>query len=275
MTESNGPAGVAPWRTRMYEVIFEADTPAGKLFDVVLIWLIIASVITVMLESVHAIAAEWGTVLRAAEWAFTLIFTVEYVLRLICVRRATRYARSFFGIVDLLAILPTWLSLVIPGSQALVSVRALRLLRVFRVFKLAHHVKEAGMLMRSLQAARYKITVFLAAVVTMVVILGSLIYLVEGAANGFTSIPRSVYWAIVTVTTVGYGDISPQTPIGQMLAAMAMIMGYAIIAVPMGIVTAELDRVSRREVTAQTCPHCLREGHDRDAVHCKFCGGAL
>ena len=259
----------------MYEVIFEADTPAGKLFDVVLIWLIIASVLTVMLESVQSVRAEHGLALRTAEWVFTALFTVEYLLRLICVPRAVRYAASFFGIVDLLAILPSYLSLVIPGGQALVSVRALRLLRVFRVLKLAHHVKATGLLMRALRATRYKITVFMAAVVTLVVILGSLIYLVEGAAHGFTSIPRSVYWAIVTVTTVGYGDIAPQTPIGQLIASFAMIIGYAIIAVPTGIVTVELDRAIRHDVTTQTCPHCMREGHDRDATHCKYCGEKL
>ena len=275
MTAATGRTAPASWRTRMYEVIFEADTPAGKLFDVVLIWLIVASVLTVMLESVQSVRTEYGTALRAAEWVFTLLFTVEYVLRLISVPRAMRYAASFFGVVDLLAILPTYVSLIVPGGQALVSVRALRLLRIFRVLKLAHHVKEAGLLMRALRATRYKITVFVAAVVTLVVILGSLIYLVEGAAHGFTSIPRSVYWAIVTVTTVGYGDIAPQTSVGQLIASCAMIIGYAIIAVPTGIVTVELDRAIRQDVTAQTCPHCMREGHDRDARHCKHCGGAL
>ena len=265
----------APWRTRMYEVIFEADTPAGKLFDVALIWLIIASVLAVMLESVQSLRAQYGSVLRGAEWAFTLLFSVEYVLRLICVRRPARYAASFFGVVDLIAILPTWLSLVVPGGQALLSVRALRLLRVFRVLKLGHHVKEAGVLLRALRATRYKITVFIAAVLTLVVILGSLIYLVEGASNGFTSIPKSVYWAIVTVTTVGYGDIAPRTAVGQLLAAFAMILGYAIIAVPTGIVTVELDRAARTDVSTQACPNCTREGHDRDARHCKYCGGKL
>lgn len=265
----------AGWRARLHEVIFEADTPSGKFFDVALIWLIILSVVTVMLESIRPFRLAYGPTLRAVEWGFTLLFSVEYVLRLICVRRAWRYAVSFFGIVDLLAILPTYLSLFIPGGQALLSVRALRLLRVFRVLKLAQHLKEARVLMRALRATRYKITVFLSTVLTLVVILGSLIYLVEGAASGFTSIPKGIYWAIVTVTTVGYGDIAPQTNIGQFIAAIAMLMGYAIIAVPTGIVTVELSRAAHHEITTQVCPHCTREGHDSDAVHCKFCGWKL
>lgn len=269
------PRAHAAWRARLHEVIFEADTPMGKTFDVVLIWLIILSVVVVMLESVQAIRATSGPLLRATEWGFTLVFSVEYVLRLISVRRPLRYATSFFGVVDLVAVLPTYLSLFIPGGQALLSVRALRLLRVFRVLKLAHHVREAGVLMRALRAARFKFTVFIATVLTLVIIMGSLLYLIEGAEHGFTSIPRSVYWAIVTVTTVGYGDIAPQTNIGQVFAAAAMMLGYAIIAVPMGIVTVELDRASRHEVSTQACPRCSLEGHDVDAVYCKFCGAKL
>ncbi len=271
--ESNVPR--ARWRARLHEIIFEADTPAGKMFDVILIWVIVLSVFTVMLESVRSLREAHGDILRTIEWGFTLLFTVEYIIRLVCVQKAWRYATSFFGIVDLVAILPTYLSLFLPGGQALLSVRALRLLRVFRVLKLAHHVKEAGVLMRALRAARYKFTVFISAVLTLVVILGSLIYLVEGSPNGFTSIPRSIYWAIVTVTTVGYGDIAPQTNVGQFLAAIAMLLGYAIIAVPTGIVTVELDRASRLEVSTQVCRHCSREGHDADAAHCKFCGAKL
>lgn len=263
------------WRARLHEVIFEADTPTGKTFDVVLIWLIISSVAVVMLESVRPIRATYGTHLRAAEWGFTLLFSIEYVLRLISVRRPMRYATSFFGVVDLVAVLPTYLSLFIPGGQALLSVRALRLLRVFRVLKLAHHVSEAAVLVRALRSARYKFTVFIATVLTLVIIMGSLLYLVEGAEHGFTSIPRSVYWAIVTVTTVGYGDIAPQTNIGQVLAAAAMLLGYAIIAVPTGIMTVELGRAARHEVSTQACPRCSREGHDVDAVHCKFCGAKM
>lgn len=274
----NAPAdaqGKRSIREQTYEVIFEADTPLGKLFDVVLIWTIIASVLTVMIESVDSITSRYGLLLRVAEWVFTGLFTIEYGLRLWSVKRPWRYAKSFFGIVDLAAILPSFLSLIIPGGQALISVRALRLLRVFRVFKLAYHVKEARLLMRGLKATRYKLTVFLLTVITLVVILGSAIYLVEGAEHGFTSIPRSVYWAIVTITTVGYGDIAPQTPVGQLLAAMVMIIGYAIIAVPAGIVTVELDRAMQKDLTTQACPHCMLEDHDRDAKHCKHCGERL
>lgn len=264
-----------PIRERMHEVIFEADTPLGKLFDVVLIWTIIASVVTVMIESVGSIAGRYGLVLRVAEWVFTGLFTIEYGLRLWSVRRPLRYATSFFGLVDLAAILPSFLSLIIPGGQALISVRALRLLRVFRVFKLAYHVKEARLLMRGLKATRYKLTVFVLTVITLVVILGSAIYLVEGAEHGFTSIPRSVYWAIVTITTVGYGDIAPATPVGQLLASMVMIIGYAIIAVPAGIVTVELDRAMQKDVSTQACQHCSLQDHDRDAKFCKHCGEEL
>ena len=260
-------------RTRI--VIFGHDTPAGKLFDVVLIWLILASVLVVMLESVPSIRADYRPWLRGAEWAFTLLFTVEYVLRLWCAPSALRYARSFYGIVDLLAIVPTYLTLFVPGGQALLTVRALRLLRVFRVLKLAHYVSEASVLTRALRASRHKITVFVAGVLTLVVILGSMMYLVEGAAHGFTSIPTSVYWAIVTLTTVGYGDIAPQTPVGQMLAAFIMIMGYAIIAVPTGIVTVEIGAAQRRAAELRGCPRCGLTGHESDARHCKRCGERL
>ncbi len=262
-------------RERTYSVIFGHDTPAGKAFDVALIITIVLSVIVVMLESVASIRLEHGTLLRTLEWLFTILFTVEYGLRLWCSPRRTRYAWSFFGMVDLVAILPTYLSLVLPGGQALLSVRALRLLRVFRVLKLAHHVKESRVLMRALRQSREKITVFVAAVLTLVVIMGSLMYLIEGAAHGFTSIPRSVYWAIVTLTTVGYGDIAPQTNVGQALAAVIMIMGYAIIAVPTGIVTVELGNVQRQAATERPCPACGLADHDRDAAYCKRCGREL
>ena len=262
-------------RERTYEIIFGHHSPAGRAFDVALILLIIASVMVVMLESVQAARAEHGSTLRALEWGFTIMFTIEYFLRLWCSPKPTRYARSFFGVVDLLAILPTYLSLVLPGGQALLSVRALRLLRVFRIFKLAHHVSEAGALMRALGQSRDKITVFLATVLTLVVILGSLMYLIEGGANGFTSIPRSVYWAIVTLTTVGYGNIAPQTNLGQMLAAVVMIMGYAIIAVPTGIVSVEMANVARQARSERVCANCGARGHDADAKHCNKCGAEL
>ena len=263
------------WRSKLHEIIFEADTPVGKLFDVALFWLIIASVVAVMLESVGVVRNDHGTALRVSEWAFTLLFTAEYVLRLMCVGRPVLYARSFFGVVDLLAIVPTYLSLFIAGTQALLVIRAIRLLRVFRVFKLARYVVEARSLVAALRASRVKIVVFLEGVLILVLIIGALMYVIEGEENGFTSIPMSIYWAIVTMTTVGYGDIAPQTALGQTLAAAAMITGYAIIAVPTGIVSAELVQARRGELTTQACPACGAEGHDIDASHCKHCGAEL
>jgi voltage-gated potassium channel len=263
------------WRDVLFEVIFEADTPAGKWFDIVLIVCILLSVATVMLDSVGNINARHGRLLNAVEWFFTILFTVEYVLRLLCVGKPIRYAVSFFGIVDLLAVLPTYASPLFPSSRHLVVVRVLRVLRIFRVLKLGHHTKEATLLRKALYASRRRILVFFSAVVTLVVIIGSLMYVIEGQEGDFTSIPRSVYWAIVTLTTVGYGDISPQTPVGQFLAAIVMILGYSIIAVPTGIVTVELARAHAAATSRQACPSCSAEGHDRDARHCKFCGAKL
>ncbi len=263
------------WRARLHEVIFEADTPVGKAFDEFLIVSIVLSVVTVMLDSVSVIRASYGELLYQVEWFFTLLFTVEYILRLICIGRPLRYARSFFGFVDLLAILPTYLSLLIPGAQYMLVIRTLRVLRVFRILKLAEYLGEANILMRALRASRLKITIFLFTVVTLVVILGSLMYLIEGGENGFTSIPRGVYWAVVTLTTVGYGDIAPQTPFGQALATVVMIIGYAIIAVPTGIVTAELAYARVDKVSTQACPECSAEGHDANALYCNRCGAKL
>ena len=268
------------WRAQAHEVIFESDTPAGKAFDVGLIAAIIASTAAVMLESVASIRGEHGPALMGVEWFFTVIFTVEYVFRLSCVGRPARYARSFFGIVDLLAILPTYLSLLLPGAQYLLVIRTLRILRVFRVLKLVNYLQEMETLRQAMRASIRKILVFVLAVLILVSILGSLMYLIEGPEHGFTSIPRGVYWAIVTLTTVGYGDISPETSAGQTLAAFIMILGYGIIAVPTGIVTAELTQAARRDpgfgkVSGQACRECSAEGHDTDALHCKFCGAAL
>ncbi len=262
------------WQAKLYEVIFEHDTAAGRQFDVVLIVVIGLSVLAVMLESVVALRQEYGVVLRIAEWTFTLLFTVEYVLRLVCVRRPSRYARSFFGVIDLLAILPTYLSVFFPGAQALTVIRMLRFLRVFRILKLVQYLSEANVLGQALWASRRKIVVFLLAVVTLDVIFGSLMYVVEGGQNGFDNIPRSIYWAIVTLTTVGYGDISPGTNLGQFIAAFIMIMGYAIIAVPTGIVTSELTRV-RHPFGARPCPACDTTEHEVDAVFCRRCGTRL
>ena len=267
----------ATWRRRLHEVVFESDTPAGKTFDVGLIAVIVLSVLVVMLESVAEYREAYGDQLRAAEWFFTVLFTVEYVLRLVSVARPARYAASFFGMVDVLAVVPTYASLLFPGAQYLLVVRLLRILRIFRVLKLGHYLTEATQLAHALRASRRKITVFVLTVLTLVAVLGSLMYLVEGPENGFTSIPKSVYWAIVTLTTVGYGDISPQTPAGQALASVIMIMGYGIIAVPTGIVTVELSRAGQAErpVSGQSCPACGAEGHDLDAAFCKRCGTRL
>jgi len=262
-------------RHRLYEIIFEADTRAGKLFDVVLIASILISVLAVMFDSVRAIRTVYGPYLNAAEWFFTILFTIEYALRLFSIGRPMRYAVSFFGIVDLLSIIPTYVSIFVPGSRYLLSIRIIRILRIFRVLKLVKYLTEAHVLTQALRASRRKITVFLFAVLTLVIIFGSLMYVIEGEKNGFTSIPRSIYWAIVTLTTVGYGDISPKTNIGQVIAAVIMIIGYGIIAVPTGIVTAELAYTTRSRMSMRACPHCSAEGHDADAVHCKYCGGQL
>jgi voltage-gated potassium channel len=264
------------WRTKIHEIIFEADTPVGRWFDIFLIISIILSVIAVMLDSVASIGEKYGWELYLVEWFFTILFTIEYVLRLISVGRPLSYARSFFGLVDLLAILPTYVSVILPGSQYLLVIRILRILRIFRVLKLVQYIQEARQLRQALRESRRKITVFLFAVLALVIIFGSLMYLIEGPPNGFTSIPRSIYWAIVTLTTVGYGDISPKTGVGQFLASIIMILGYAIIAVPTGIVTVAMARGGPLEkVTTQVCRHCSAEDHDSDAQYCKYCGEKL
>jgi len=276
MTDPPPISFMAPWRRRVHEIVFEADTAAGKLFDVFLITAIVISVTVVMLDSVTTIHDRYGQELLVLEWAFTILFTVEYVVRLISVQNARRYVTSFFGVVDLLAILPTYLSVLMPGSQSLLVIRTLRLFRVFRVFKLASYVKEGDFLMAALRASRAKITVFVSSILSIAVVVGSVLYLIEGEASGFTSIPRAMYWAIVTMTTVGYGDIAPATTLGQVAAAGLMILGYAIIAVPTGIVSVELAKLNPlSKVSTQACLVCSREGHDRDASYCKYCGSAL
>jgi len=262
------------WRARLHEVIFEADTRAGRAFDVGLLVAILVSVGAVMLESVADVRREHGAVLRAVEWSLTAAFTLEYVLRLVAVDRPARYARSFFGLMDLVAIVPTYLALVVPEAHSLMVIRAVRLLRIFRILKLAQFLGEAQLLVLALQASRRKITVFLGGIVTIVMIVGTLMYVIEGEEHGFTSIPTSMYWAVVTMTTVGYGDIAPRTAVGQLLAALLMILGYGIIAVPTGIVSVELANAGRA-VSRQACPSCGGEGHDIDARHCKYCGAGL
>ncbi len=266
---------LSPWRIRLHEIIFEAETAGGKAFDVALLWAIVISIVAVMLESVQSIETEHGRLLRGVEWFFTLLFSLEYLARIISVGRPVKYIFSFLGIVDFLAVIPTYLSVFFAGSQYFLVIRAIRLLRVFRIFKLARFLGEADILVRALRASRFKITVFLGAVLSIVVIMGTIMYLIEGSDNGFTSIPRSIYWAIVTLTTVGYGDIAPKTVLGQALASMIMILGYAIIAVPTGIVTVELTQAGKSAVTTNACPQCGAEGHDHDALYCKYCGSRL
>lgn len=269
------PAGQAPWRHRLHEVIFEADTPAGRAFDLALLVLIVGSVAIVALESVEAYRARYGPALVTLEWVLTALFTVEYALRLLCVERPGAYARSFFGVVDLLAVVPTYASVVVPGAQSLIVIRVLRLLRVFRVLKLVRFLTEERALVTALRASRRKIVVFVCGVLSICLIAGTAMYLVEGQEAGFTSIPRGFYWAVVTLTTVGYGDIAPQTVAGQMLAILLMIGGYGVIAVPTGIVGVEVARAVQREPTTQSCRACLLEGHDSDARFCKRCGASL
>ncbi len=262
------------WRERLYDIIFEAETPAGRFFDITLIWLILLSVLAVLLESVRSVREEYGTLLVIAEWFFTVLFSIEYAVRLISVKRPLRYVFSFYGLVDLLAIFPSYISLLVPGTQYFLAIRILRLLRIFRILKLSAYISEARIITTALKASRRKISVFLVTILLLVTVIGAIMYVVEGEENGFTDIPTSVYWAIVTLTTVGYGDLSPKTGLGKIFASIVMIMGYGIIAVPTGIVTAELARAGKPAST-HVCPECHSEGHDMDATHCKYCGARL
>ncbi|MEM6719030.1 MAG: ion transporter [Bacteroidota bacterium] len=266
------------WRSKLHEIIYEADTPAGKLFDVVLLILILASIALVMLESVEDFAREYGAFLDISEWIITIVFTIEYFARIISIRKPSRYIFSFYGIIDLLSTIPKYLSLFIVGSQSLIALRALRLMRIFRILKLARYIGESNNIMRALRASRIKIGIFIMFIFILCIILGSVMYLIEsGEDSEFTSIPRSIYWAIVTLTTVGYGDIAPLTPLGQFIAAFIMIMGYGIIAVPTGIVTAELATLDKDDIhlNTQSCPHCAAEGHRNGAEFCYNCGESL
>jgi voltage-gated potassium channel len=264
------------WRLRMYTIIFEADTRAGRLFDLALIAVVLASVAVVLLDSVSSISARFGTWFGVLEWIFTILFTIEYVARLSCVHWPMRYARSFFGVIDLLALLPTYLALFVPGVHALIDIRILRLLRVFRVLKMGAYVDEFRALGLALAASRRKITVFLIFVSMVVLVTGTLMYIVEGPEHGFTSIPTGIYWAIATMTTVGYGDLTPRTDIGRLIASLQMLLGWGILAVPTGIVSAEFTaRHLRREPTTRTCHQCLSEGHLSTARFCRDCGAPL
>lgn len=268
------PSSASALKERWYHIIFEADTPAGRAFDIVLIVLILASVCVVIVDSMPGITPRVARVLFAVEWGFTLVFTVEYLARVTVAPNSARYARSFYGIVDLLAVLPTYIGLIIPGGRFLLVVRILRVLRIFRILKLATYLGESRLLAQALVASRRKIFVFLLTVLTLVTIIGALMYMIEGPTRGFTSIPLSIYWAIVTLSTVGYGDLAPATATGRALASLVMIIGYGIIAVPTGIVTVELSNAVR-EHSRVTCPTCGRAGHEMDAAHCKHCGASL
>jgi len=270
------PFKSTPFKEKVHEIIFEADTKVGKWFDIILLLIIIASVIVVSLETVGSLEAKYGAFFIFVEWVFTIIFTIEYCLRIYAVRRPSKYIFSFYGIVDLLAILPLYLSLFIVESKHFAIIRVMRLLRVFRIFKLGSFLKHGNVIVNSLKASRAKIAVFMYFVLLVVIVFGAVMYMVEGGTNdGFDSIPRSIYWAIVTLTTVGYGDISPITPVGQFIAACIMILGYAVIAVPTGIISAEIVNTMTKDgdqLSTQACRYCGYDGHDYDAVHCKYCG---
>ena len=261
------------WRSQLYTVIFGHETKWGKRFDEYLIATILLSVLTVILASVPSLSTRFGAHFYAIEWCFTIIFTVEYGLRLTCHSQPLRYARSFFGVIDILAVIPTYLDLFLPGTHVLVVIRIFRVLRVFRILRLIQFIGEANQLINALRSSFKKITVFLMFIMSLVVLLGSIMYLVEGSDNGFTSIPVGIYWAIVTMTTVGYGDISPATPLGRAFAALVMVLGYAIIAVPTGIVTVELGKAGKEELVI--CPNCPDRNHQKTATFCKSCGSAL
>lgn len=279
MSSSKEHNGLRPWQHRLHEIIYEADTPAGKAFDLGLLGLILLSIILVMLESVKEISESYHPLFFVLEWVLTVLFSMEFVVRLICIEKPMKYVFSFYGMVDLLSLLPTYLGLfIVTDTSSIRVIRSLRLLRIFRVLKLARYMSEANLIIKSLKASRAKITVFLFFVLCFTFILGTIMYLVEGGGkdSDFTSIPRSIYWAIVTMTTVGYGDISPETELGQFIASLVMLAGYVIIAVPTGIVSAEIVKISKKEkVSTQSCPSCSREGHEPDAEYCKFCGAKL
>ncbi|MEO5700023.1 MAG: ion transporter [Casimicrobiaceae bacterium] len=264
-----------PWRARLYVIIFESDTPAGIAFDIGLLIVIVASVLVVMLDSVQAITARYGLLFARLEWVFTLLFTVEYVLRLVCVRRPLEYARSFFGIVDLIAVLPTYIAFFLPELGALIDIRVLRLMRVFRVLKLGAYLEEFSFLAQAFADSRRKIMVFLSGVVTALLVGGTVMYVVEGPENGFTSIPTGVYWAVTTMTTVGFGDITPHTPLGRFIAGLMMLLGWGVLAVPTGIVTAEMTVRRNASGFSRKCDTCGAVGHEPRARFCNACGARL
>ncbi|WP_334058260.1 ion transporter [Polaribacter sp. P097] len=264
------------WKHKLHEIIYEADTREGKLFDVILLIAILASIILVMLESVDSFDAKYHDTLIIGEWIITILFSLEYIFRIISINKPTKYIFSFFGIIDFLSTIPIYLSLIYAGSQGLVALRALRLLRVFRILKLARYIGASNKLLLALRASKAKIAVFLFFVLIVCIILGTVMYMIEGAENGFNNIPKSIYWAIVTLTTVGFGDIAPQTPLGQLISSVIMILGYSIIAIPTGIVSSEMTKTPEEHNTStQSCPNCLKEKHREKAVFCYNCGSIL
>ncbi|MES2430595.1 MAG: ion transporter [Bacteroidota bacterium] len=264
------------FQKRLHEIIYESNTVAGKAFDISLLILILASILIVMVDSIEAWHLAYGNLFITLEWIFTIIFTIEYILRLVSIKKPLKYVFSFLGMIDLLAIIPSYLSIFFVGAQSLLVLRALRLLRIFRIFKLTHFITEMKFLGVAIKGSLRKISIFMLVVLMLVIILGSIMYLVEKGEHGFTSIPDSIYWAIVTITTVGYGDISPVTSLGKFVASIIMLMGYGIIAVPTGIVTTEMAlAVRKRDEKNEVCPKCGKEGHDRDALYCKRCGELL
>ena len=265
------------WKKQLHEVIYEADTPSGKMFDILLLFLILGSIVLVMLESVSFINLKYADLFNILEWIITILFTIEYILRVISIKQPSKYIFSFFGIIDLLSTIPKYISVLFVGTHALVALRALRLLRIFRILKLARYIGESNNLIKALKASKAKISVFMFAVIILSIILGTIMYLVEGGENGFNSIPKSVYWCIVTLTTVGYGDISPQTPLGQFIASIVMVLGYGIIAVPTGIVSAEYSQQNKNksQTNTQHCSNCNASDHKDNAKYCYRCGEDL
>ncbi|KLN66235.1 MULTISPECIES: ion transporter [Vibrio] len=259
----------------LYVIIFGTHTKAGRTFDLALIVAILSSLLVLVLESIPSVRSSWGTQLRYMEYTFTGLFTIEYLLRIYCSPKPTAYAKSFYGVIDLLAILPTYLAIFFPSASFMGVIRALRIMRIFRVLKLVRYLQDSNILLRSLLMAKRKIFIFFSTVAILVTIFGALIYVIEGPKNGFTSIPQSIYWAIVTITTVGYGDLIPQTALGKAIASMTMLLGYSILAVPTGIITAELNQEMNSHKTLVKCPNCMQTGHDSDALHCKHCGSEL
>ncbi|RYZ57701.1 MAG: ion transporter [Proteobacteria bacterium] len=271
----DAPANRADWRKQLYIIIFGSDTKGGKIFDIALLWSITFSILCVMLESVPSIRTEYRDWLRVAEWCFTALFTLEYVLRIISSPKPSKYATSFFGIIDLVSILPTFISFFVGGYQGLIVIRVIRLLRIFRILKLVEYSGEASVLLRALSASRHKITVFIGGILTMIVILGAMMYLIEGPESGFTSIPISMYWSVVTLTTVGYGDITPLTAVGKIMASVIMLLGYGILAVPTGIVSVEIGRVRQSARYFTECPRCGEMNHLNGSRYCFRCGERL